>query len=592
MAGIYYNPNPPQIGAQQIVTPQNLTPPSGPLPQNPPFNGGANYSVSIRACWATIPPPISSFSGFTETGPAEGVVNNPPLIGAQVGQAVLNWHIAPPPAPILAGLLTPPSGVVATNPPFVGTQVGQAVLNWYLLPPAPMVASNPAPSSGSVPQNPPFNGGAGYAVAIRAGWASIPPPISSFSGFTETGPVFNPTFPGTHVGQDVLNWYLPPTPAPILAINLTPPSAPLIVTSPLFVRASGAEYLAWNVPLVVIPLTMPSTPVLPPVTFLTSVVKAVVTARSLPVLPVKISAASRIAIVAPDALGAKASIAASSAVMIQATDVVGAVAGLAGSTATTVQTRSSGSFAGTLAAKTSVAITAVTSTLLHAAALAATVTIAIRSTGGQVAGRVGLSAKTKVATFVNISVPGSIVLRATALIKLASKAATTNVTALQATSRLASTSRGPVGGSVIIAAATQITTFATVVKAGSLAIVGTCFVGLRSIAGTTANVSLQATTRTKLNSTNSLTQAVLVFLVAKAKIATRSGIRLAGTTSITGSTRMATTVRATLAAVSPIAAMALTTLIKVAAKSRLFVPSFRPGSTIVAPPRNKTTKED
>src|SRR5437879_8007607 len=85
--GIYYNPNPPHIGAQQPLEQRKLTPPqSGPAPQNPPFRGSF-VGTEILVAWAVV---ISPISLPPKVIPQTAIATDPPFVGTSVGQAILN----------------------------------------------------------------------------------------------------------------------------------------------------------------------------------------------------------------------------------------------------------------------------------------------------------------------------------------------------------------------------------------------------------------------------------------------------------------------------------------------------------------------
>lgn len=194
--GLYYNPNPPFIGAPQPLAEVQLTPPSGPLPQNPPFRG-SRVSGEILNCWAAavvVAALTAVLPPLLVPQPAAAT----PLFKKQNFEIYRAWD-ASVPAPITAINLDPPiSGPAPQNPPVVGSYIPTAVqVAWLPLPPAPIVAVN---------LNPPISGPAAN----------------------------NPLFAGTRVPIEIQVAWLPPAPAPITAVNLDPPqSGPAVNNPPL-----------------------------------------------------------------------------------------------------------------------------------------------------------------------------------------------------------------------------------------------------------------------------------------------------------------------------------------------------------------------
>lgn len=192
--GLYYNPNPPHIGAQQPLTQKKLTPPqSGPLPQNPPFNGGAKIAQAILTCWAVaaavaftyppvvavnLDPPISAPAtplfkktnyeiyrawDATASAPITAInldppisgPQNPPIKGSSVPVEVQVSWLPSPPSPIVAVNLDPPIGAPSAAYTPIGSSVPTAVqVAWLQPPPAPIVAV----------KMPPVGGGGGIAT--------------------------------------------------------------------------------------------------------------------------------------------------------------------------------------------------------------------------------------------------------------------------------------------------------------------------------------------------------------------------------------------------------------------------------------------
>lgn len=165
--GHYYNPPSPFIGGRQPLAPAQLTPPSGPLPSNPPPL--QRFPIETYAAWA--PPVVIILPGpFVPIQPP----NPPPP--PFLDPVYRSWEV-PPPAFQIARNTTPASGPVASNPPIRGSRVPDAVLvSWIPPPPMYQVRLPGAPPSGPVPSNPPRISG-GLQTAISVAWmvASVVP---------------------------------------------------------------------------------------------------------------------------------------------------------------------------------------------------------------------------------------------------------------------------------------------------------------------------------------------------------------------------------------------------------------------------------
>lgn len=257
--GIYYNPLPPHIGAQQPLEQRKLTPPSGPLPQNPPFNGGAKIAQAIIMGWSALVVTNAIAPVTARNLTPQNAVNNPPFTGARVpleiqinwppplavielsfstplpGAAVqpvyvrqnvdiLNAWLPPVPAPIVAINLDPPvSGPTPQNPPVIGSRVPLAVqVAWLPLPPSPIVAVNLDPPQSAPAGFFPYIGSVVTTPVLISWLPSAPMPIVG-PKFTLGGAVpSNPPFMGgARVRNEVLINWLPPIPAPIVGTNLT-----------------------------------------------------------------------------------------------------------------------------------------------------------------------------------------------------------------------------------------------------------------------------------------------------------------------------------------------------------------------------------
>jgi hypothetical protein len=307
--GLYYNPNPPHVGAQQPLDQRKLTPPqSGPAPQNPPFRGSF-VGAETLSCWAAavtaavivlpqllVPQPAAAGTPYVAprydiyrswdapasapivainlnppiSGPA---VNNPPLIGARIPTAVLNAWLPPTPAPIVAVNMDPPvSGPAVNNPPILGAQIPLAIQIAWLPPvPAPIVAINlDPPVSGPAVNNPPFMGGARVGGEILIAW--LPPAPAPIVGpkFTTGVSSTNPPFMGgARIPLEVQVGWLSPAPMPIVGPKFTaggpPPQNPPFAGS----RVGTEIQIGWlapaSLPIVAAKSTPPSAPQNPPV---------------------------------------------------------------------------------------------------------------------------------------------------------------------------------------------------------------------------------------------------------------------------------------------------------------------------------------
>jgi uncharacterized phage protein (TIGR02218 family) len=118
--GIYYNPNPPHIGAQQPPDQRKLTPPqSGPVPQNPPFSG-SRIAQAVLVCWAAavVTNAIAPIIAVNLDPPISGPAATAPLFKKINYEIYRTWEPQSA-APIIAVNLDPPiSGPVAPGPLF------------------------------------------------------------------------------------------------------------------------------------------------------------------------------------------------------------------------------------------------------------------------------------------------------------------------------------------------------------------------------------------------------------------------------------------------------------------------------------------
>lgn len=302
--GLYYNPIPPHIGAQQPLTPRQLTPPiSGPAPQNPPFQGAA-IAQAILVAWATsqvAPAPVVARNLTPQPAPAAApvlkrydyTVHNAWLPAAPMPQAqtFVDPPISGPPPqnpPFMGGARVPLPVQVAWIPPPhiadpnfapdtfapwvvppvvtpflpIGTRIPDAVLvSWLPLPPLPQLPINLDPPR-SVPQNPPF---AGTRVPVEVQVAWIPPPPTPYPQFVAEN--FAPLLPpppatyrpiGVSIPTAVMVSWLPPAPMPIVARLRNPPQSGPLPQNPFFpgARVPVAVQVSW--------LPQPPRPIMPP----------------------------------------------------------------------------------------------------------------------------------------------------------------------------------------------------------------------------------------------------------------------------------------------------------------------------------------
>jgi hypothetical protein len=250
--GIYYNPPPPFMGAQQPLTPEKLVPPiSGPPPTNPPFLG-ARIAQAILASWTAVAPmPVMARNRV----PDPPVVTAPPF--RSYNYAIHNaWLAAAPPSQSSTLLNPPVSGPVEPtpdDPPFMGgAQVSEQVLvAWLPRPPDPIVARNlDPPISGPPPEDPPFMGGAQVPEQVLLAWLPKPPQPIVTINLPILEPPIGYTPIGARVPAAVMSAWLPPPPDPIVARNLEPPiSGPLPSPfRPIGTRIPIAVQVSWIPP--------------------------------------------------------------------------------------------------------------------------------------------------------------------------------------------------------------------------------------------------------------------------------------------------------------------------------------------------------
>lgn len=247
--GLYYNPIPPHIGAQQPLTQKKLTPPiSGPAaPSDPPFPG-ARIAQAILTTWAilTVAPAPVVAKNLT---PSSAPVSTP--VFKRFEYAVYNAWIVQPPLPTLPVNIDPPISA-PQNPPIKGARFWTEIQNAWLPPqhiPQPnFIGDDYAPwASVSVPPYTPV--GARVPIQVQIAW--LPPAPMPVLAINLDPPVSGPTpqnppINGMRVPVAVQVAWLPPAPMPVLPINLDPPiSAPQIIYVPVGTSIPVAVQVSW-----------------------------------------------------------------------------------------------------------------------------------------------------------------------------------------------------------------------------------------------------------------------------------------------------------------------------------------------------------
>ena len=210
---------------------------------SPTFGGAANFAVGA------VSVTLTATEGNVNPRASIGVDINPPGVpGARWPQeATITAWVPPAPAPIVGPKRTPPSGAVATFP-FRGSSVRPEILAWTPAPFFQIVGRlfNPPVVGG----NPPFAGTRVPTEVLNAWIPPAPAPIVAENLDPPIGAtVDNPPFTGTEVPVEVLNAWIPPPPMPIVAVNLKPPIS-ATVQNPPFVGAQipQAVLVAWIPP--------------------------------------------------------------------------------------------------------------------------------------------------------------------------------------------------------------------------------------------------------------------------------------------------------------------------------------------------------
>jgi hypothetical protein len=219
--GLYYNPQPPHIGAAQPLEPRKLTPPSGVGHSNPPFTG-SKVGQEVLASWAAVAAFVVLPALFVP--PPAGAAQPPP--SASLTSVLDTWDVKPP-AAIVARNLTPASGPTPSNPPVIGARVPAAVQVAWAPPPWPAQWSPPVIQGAAVAIPPPPIG-ARVPTAVMVAW--LPPPWPSQSSPPLIQGLIPPPPVGSVVPKAVMVSWIPPAPQPIVGQSLTPPS--VIVSNP------------------------------------------------------------------------------------------------------------------------------------------------------------------------------------------------------------------------------------------------------------------------------------------------------------------------------------------------------------------------
>jgi hypothetical protein len=207
--GLYYNPIPPHIGAQQPLDSKKLTPPqSG--PDNPPFLG-TRIAQAIFVAWtiASIAPvPVVAKNSTPPGGPA-----TPPLFKKLDYGIYAAWMPAPhiPQPNFVPDDFAPWATAFGASYVPVGSRIPTAVqVAWLPQLLVPVVAPTlDPPISGPAPQDPPRIG-ARVPVEVQIAWLPPQPmPVVGFSKLSTSGPaaVYVPI--GTRVPSAVQAWINP-----------------------------------------------------------------------------------------------------------------------------------------------------------------------------------------------------------------------------------------------------------------------------------------------------------------------------------------------------------------------------------------------
>ncbi len=288
--GLYYNPLPPHIGAQQPLEQRKLTPPSGPLPQNPPFIGGIAQAIILgwSAFVATNAIAPVTARNLTPSGTIAATPYNPARY-----DIYRSWDAPAPPTQFSVNLNPPIAGPTPQNPPILGSRVPLCVqVAWIPPPPFPIVAINlDPPINGPVVNNPPFTG-ARIPLEVQINWPLPLVVVQLTISPVQSAPAS--LVPYIRGNVDILNAWLPPVPAPIVAVNLDPPiSGPTPQNPPVIgSRVPLAVQIGWlpptPSPIVAVNLNPPVSGPLPFFPYIGSVIPLPVHISWLPPAPAPI----------------------------------------------------------------------------------------------------------------------------------------------------------------------------------------------------------------------------------------------------------------------------------------------------------------
>lgn len=213
--GLYYQPPMPNMGGQQPATAAELTPQSGPMPQNPPINGGAKVQEEALIAWLPPAPHVQMEEPaivFPQTAP------QPRANWWKIEAQITAW-IPPAPQPIA----TPPVPMSAPPPvPPIPPNISRLLVlfqGWLSVDPATLI---PGPYEGNAQP---------YAQVVCT------PPISAM-------PPSAPPVVGGGLSQAIVNSWIPPDPMWQSTITLKPPSSS---DRPIVTPSARAEINAWDI---------------------------------------------------------------------------------------------------------------------------------------------------------------------------------------------------------------------------------------------------------------------------------------------------------------------------------------------------------
>jgi hypothetical protein len=238
IAAASYVPPAPRMMSWQGLDPalqvaRDLIPPSGPVPTNPPFMGGASVPEAVLISW--LPP--APQPPVTQAGVKQGVAPSAPPIGGGVPAAILQaWWTA---GWTVAAEAYQPQGA----PQPAKTAIDGILQSW--LPPAPqppVIADNTIPASADRPIS------ASVPNAVMASWQTAVP-----SWQPQSYPIQQPAVPSyVPPAARVMPSWPAPDPAFQSSSTIDPPRSGPVPSNPPVIGGSAALqaiYAAWNVPL-------------------------------------------------------------------------------------------------------------------------------------------------------------------------------------------------------------------------------------------------------------------------------------------------------------------------------------------------------